>query len=526
MEARHPRDDRAQPGSRPGLVRRAAEGRAARPRVWARQDRRHLAERQGIPPRRAQQARRGRHADHNAAQDRRRPHRPVRPRLGAVPEEGPRDARRGPVVGPCRAHRRGAAQPGASLFRARQRAGQERLVQPRCAGDAQDGGWCARSQARHLFPRGRCHAQPWRPAGRRPDASRHPQRPSAVRHHVVRHRPGADRRLSVVSLGERSAQHQRPHQEAAMIANDPYAELEKRFARMSAVNRAGAMLNWDRSTMMPEGASEDRADQLATLNVIAHELLVAPDMPELFGRAEENSKSLDSWRSANLREMRHAWIHASALPADLVEARTRATSACEMAWREAKKNKDFKALLPTFSDVLAITRRVGEAKAAALGLPLYDALLDEYEPGGRSARIDVLFAELKSFLPAMLGGVMERQASRPAALPLDGPFPIEAQRTLGLEMARTLGFDFRHGRLDVSAHPFTGGTPDDVRITTRYDEADFARALMGVLHETGHGLYEAGLPREWRRQPVGNARGMVLHESQSLLMEMQACRSE
>jgi carboxypeptidase Taq len=91
-------------------------------------------------------------------------------------------------------------------------------------------------------------------------------------------------------------------------------------------------------------------------------------------------------------------------------------------------------------------------------------------------------------------------------------------------MARTLGFDFQSGRLDVSAHPFTGGTPDDVRITTRYDEKDFARALMGVLHETGHALYEAGLPRDWRRQPVGNARGMVLHESQSLLMEMQACR--
>ena len=93
-------------------------------------------------------------------------------------------------------------------------------------------------------------------------------------------------------------------------------------------------------------------------------------------------------------------------------------------------------------------------------------------------------------------------------------------------MAKTLGFDFHHGRLDVSAHPFSGGTADDVRITTRYDEADFARALMGVLHETGHALYEAGLPRDWRRQPVGNARGMVLHESQSLLMEMQACRSD
>jgi len=311
-----------------------------------------------------------------------------------------------------------------------------------------------------------------------------------------------------------------------MIANDPYAELEKRFGRMSAVNRAGAILNWDRSTMMPDGASEDRADQLATLNVIAHDILIAPDMPELLGRAEESARNLDAWRAANLREMRHAWVHAAALPADLVEARTRAASACEMVWREAKKNADFKSLLPTFNEVLAVTRRVGEAKAAALRLPLYDALLDEYEPGGRSARIDALFAELASFLPGLLARVLDRQASRPEPLPLDGPFPVEAQRGLGTEMARTLGFNFHNGRLDVSAHPFTGGTADDVRITTRYDEKDFARALMGVLHETGHALYEAGLPRDWRRQPVGLARGMVLHESQSLLMEMQACRSD
>ena len=121
---------------------------------------------------------------------------------------------------------------------------------------------------------------------------------------------------------------------------------------------------------------------------------------------------------------------------------------------------------------------------------------------------------------------MEHQKREPAPLALDGPFPVAQQRKLGEELIRLIGFDFNHGRLDVSEHPFTGGTADDVRITTRYDEADFARALMGVLHETGHGLYEAGLPRDWRRQPVGNARGMVLHESQSLLMEMQACRSD
>ena len=311
-----------------------------------------------------------------------------------------------------------------------------------------------------------------------------------------------------------------------MISNDPYAELERRFGRMSAVNRAGAILNWDRSTMMPEGASEDRADQLAMLNVISHEIMVAPDMSELLQRAEEGKATLDPWRAANLREMRHAWTHENALPGDLVEARTRASSACEMAWREAKKNADFKALLPSLTEVVNITKRVGEAKAAALGLPLYDALLDEFEPGGRSARIDALFADLKGFLPGMLQQVMERQKALGAPIELDGPFAVQAQRKLGEGLIRTIGFDFNHGRLDVSAHPFTGGTADDVRITTRYDEKDFARALMGVLHECGHALYELGLPREWRRQPVGNARGMVLHESQSLLMEMQACRSD
>jgi carboxypeptidase Taq len=314
-----------------------------------------------------------------------------------------------------------------------------------------------------------------------------------------------------------------------MISNNPpaseYIELERRFGRMSAINRASAILNWDRSTMMPDGASEDRADQLAILGVMGHEMMVSPDMADLLARAEEGKAALDTWRGANLSEMRHAWTHANALPSELVEARTRATSACEMAWREARKNNDFRSLLPTLGEVLRIVREVAAAKSAAFGLSPYDALLDEYEPGGRSSRVDALFADLGAVLPGLLARVVEHQRGEPQPLPLDGPFPVEAQRKLGEELIRVIGFDFDHGRLDVSAHPFTGGTPDDVRITTRYDEADFARALMGVLHECGHGLYEAGLPRDWRHQPVGIARGMVLHESQSLLMEMQACRS-
>ena len=195
-----------------------------------------------------------------------------------------------------------------------------------------------------------------------------------------------------------------------------------------------------------------------------------------------------------------------------------------MAWREAKAKDDFSLLLPKMRRVLDLAREAGQAKAAVLGVSTYDSLLDEYEPGGRAARIDALFAELEGFLPDMLGRVLEAQARKPAPLPLDGPFPIPAQRDLGVQMMRAVGFDFSRGRLDVSAHPFTGGTPDDIRLTTRYDEADFARALMGVLHETGHAMYEAGLPAEWRGQPVGAARGMTLHESQSLLLEMQACR--
>jgi carboxypeptidase Taq len=176
-------------------------------------------------------------------------------------------------------------------------------------------------------------------------------------------------------------------------------------------------------------------------------------------------------------------------------------------------------------DVLDLTREVGLAKAEATGLSLYDALLDDYEPGGRSADIDIVFGELEKFLPEFLPQVLEAQARHPETVMPEGPFSVDIQKALGERFMAALGFDFNHGRLDVSLHPFCGGIPEDVRITTRYDEADFTSSLMGVLHETGHALYERGLPAEWRHQPVGEALGMSIHESQSLLIEMQVCRS-
>ena len=304
----------------------------------------------------------------------------------------------------------------------------------------------------------------------------------------------------------------------------PYQQLEAAFRKAALVDEASSFLSWDASVNMPDRSAESRAEQLATLRVLSHEMLTAPEIADWLAAAEGSNEGLDAWQRANLREMRRSWVHRAAVAPDLVAALTRACSASEMVWREAKPKGDFAAVLPKVKEVLRLTVEMGQAKAERLGTGVYDALLDQYEPDGRAAEIDPIFADLAAFLPGAIARAIEAHAKHPAAEPT-GPFPIERQRALSLELMRRLGFPFEQGRLDVSRHPFSGGTPDDLRITTRYDEDDFARALMGTLHETGHALYEAGLPKAWRRQPVGEARGMAMHESQSLLLEMQVCRS-
>lgn len=301
-----------------------------------------------------------------------------------------------------------------------------------------------------------------------------------------------------------------------------YSDLKARFHKRSAIEGALATLQWDRAAMMPTGGADARAEQVAVLETLAHEIVAAPELPELLEAAA--AEDLGEGDRANLAEMRHAWVHAAAVPADLVAALARAGAACEMAWRAARPAADFAAVLPHLEALLKLVREEAAAKAAALGVSPYDALLDGYEPGGKSVEIDAIFADLAAFLPGFLDRVLERQASRPAPLPLPGRFPAETQRIMVRRVMAAMGFDFSHGRLDESAHPFCGGIADDVRLTTRYDEADAFSGVFGVIHETGHALYERGLPADWRDQPAGVARGMSLHESQSLTMEMQAGR--
>jgi carboxypeptidase Taq len=304
-----------------------------------------------------------------------------------------------------------------------------------------------------------------------------------------------------------------------------YRQLETRFRRIGALEEAISVLHWDTAAIMPAGGAAARAEQLATLRLLAHEHLTAPELADLLSAAELESDRLDAWQRANLREISRRRMHAVALPGALVEAESRACSQCEKVWRAARPANDFAAVLPLLEEVLRLEREIAAIKGAHLGKSPYEALLDQYEPGGSVATIDRLFDEIIGFLPELLGAALARQAAQPSPPPPAGLFPVEVQRRVGMRLMKHLGFDFAHGRLDVSAHPFCGGVPDDVRITTRYDESDFARALMGVLHETGHALYQRGLPAEWRLQPVGRARGMAVHESQSLLLEMQICRS-
>ncbi|MFQ5984674.1 MAG: carboxypeptidase M32 [Alphaproteobacteria bacterium] len=304
-----------------------------------------------------------------------------------------------------------------------------------------------------------------------------------------------------------------------------YRELERRFARLSRLEAVAGLLSWDSHTMMPAGGAAARAEQIATLEGVRHDLLADAAVGELIDRAKSEADGLDPWEIANLAEMGRRWRHASAVDKTLVEALARATTASEMRWRRAKEEDDFAGLVPALKEVLDLVRDVAERKAQVFGCAPYDALLDAYEPGARAADIDPLFDDLAAFLTGLLPEVLDRERRRGPPLPLDGPFPVAAQRALCVCLMKALGFDFDHGRLDVSRHPFCGGTPEDVRITTRYREDDALQAVMAVLHETGHALYDRGLPARWRHQPVGGARSMSVHESQSLLIEMQACRS-
>ncbi|WP_024872864.1 carboxypeptidase M32 [Tolumonas lignilytica] len=300
-----------------------------------------------------------------------------------------------------------------------------------------------------------------------------------------------------------------------------YQLLTQRFQQLHHLQHLQAICGWDQATMMPDGGNQARGEALAELALLQHQKLTAIEVADWLNEAE--NEELSDAQTANLHEMRRRWQNAALLPDDLVQARTLAGSRCEHAWREQRKNNDWKGFEPNLKIVVDLTREAAQIRAESLDLSPYDSLIDLYEPGMTSNQLLRIFNELKTWLPQIIRQAGERQSLSNPIKP-EGPFSIARQKSLGLHAMKLLGFDFNHGRLDISAHPFCGGVPEDVRITTRYNEHDFMPSLMGVIHETGHARYEQGLPLAWRGQPAGEARSMGIHESQSLFFEMQLAR--
>jgi len=312
------------------------------------------------------------------------------------------------------------------------------------------------------------------------------------------------------------------NQSAAMTAKPAYTALVERFRHLYRYEHLAAIVGWDRHTMMPPGGHAARAAAEAQLETLMHQLRTDPSLATWLDAAAH--EPLDDVERADLREMRRDWIDANALPAALVEARSLAASRCEHAWRTQRPANDWPGFLDNFRPVLELAREEARHLADHTGLSPYDALLDRYEPGMRATRIDELFGELKTWLPGLIVEVQARQA-RTVPIEPRGPFPVAQQRALSLAVLELFGFDDTAGRLDVSAHPFTGGVPEDVRITTRYDEADCLQALMATIHECGHARYNQNRPAAWAGQPIGRARSYGIHESQSLFFELQLARS-
>jgi len=303
-----------------------------------------------------------------------------------------------------------------------------------------------------------------------------------------------------------------------------YKQLEQEFRRLHAFRGALALLRWDAAVMMPRGSADIRGDQLAALETEHHALLTAPRITRLLDRAQANAQGLADWQVANLREMRRQRDHAIATPASLVSRLTKATSRAEAQWLEARREGKFEIFAPHLEEVVHLVRDKAALLGQALNLAPYDALVDEFSPGITTADIDAIFKALSRRLPGLVRESLALQETRPL-LPLAGKFPASKQRALAVEIMRAIGFPFDRGRLDESEHPFTEGVPGDIRVTTRFDPNDLFSGLLGALHETGHAMYDLGLPQDWRDQPVGRDRGMALEESQSLLIEMIICRS-
>tara|TARA_R110002110_G_scaffold83411_7_gene216500 strand:+ start:513 stop:1988 length:1476 start_codon:yes stop_codon:yes gene_type:complete len=284
-----------------------------------------------------------------------------------------------------------------------------------------------------------------------------------------------------------------------------------------ALAQVAGRLSWDQETVMPRGAAPQRAEETAALETVLHARRVDPKVGEWLAIIDE--AHLDDVGRAQLRHIRRSRERAIKVPAALASRLARVTSEAQGIWAAARAAEDVQAFAPTLSEVITLKREEGLALAA--GGDVYDAMLDDYEPGATGAELEAMFGALRPELSHLREAVREAEAPPQLA----GRFDEAAQMKLTRQLAKTFGYDMSRGRVDKAVHPFSSGSGLDVRITTRTNEVDPFNCFYSTIHEVGHACYEQGIDKAYLLTPLGAGVSMGVHESQSRIYENQLGRS-
>ncbi|VDC28289.1 carboxypeptidase M32 [Pseudogemmobacter humi] len=300
------------------------------------------------------------------------------------------------------------------------------------------------------------------------------------------------------------------------MAKNAYESLLFHARETAALEQVAGRLGWDQETVMPRGSAAQRGEELAAMEGVLHARRTEPRIAEWLAGAEP----ADEVAAAQLAKIRRAHERALKVPARLSQEIARVTSLAQGIWAGARAREDLAGFLPVLGDVVRLKREEGAALAG--GGDIYDAMIDDYEPGMTGAEIETMFAALRPRLVALRERILGAAYHPPA---LDGSFGADAQLRLSRDLAQVFGYDFSRGRIDMAVHPFCSGGGNDVRITTRVAEADPFNCLYSTIHETGHAAYEQNIDPDYLLTPIGGGVSMGVHESQSRICENQLGRS-
>ena len=303
--------------------------------------------------------------------------------------------------------------------------------------------------------------------------------------------------------------------------SDAYDELLSKVKRINNVSAASMLLSWDQQVMMPEEGTPARSQQLSALSAVEHDLLTDDAVGDLLDDLE--SQDLDSGQEAVVREVRRDYERAVRVPTDLVERISQKTSEALPVWEKARKENDWDAFAPQVEELVDLKRQYAEHIDP--DADPYAVLFADYEPCLSLERAEEILTEIRETLVPMIAEI--RASETPITTDaFEGTFDTDTQEDLAREALTTLGYPWERGRLDVSSHPFSTGTQFDARVTTRFDESDPIGALTSSIHEFGHATYTLGLPDDAYATPLGEHRGLSVHESQSRLWENHVGRSQ